>query len=185
MTHEHGTYLGGIRDLAELRNRCRMEGDCWVWGGGLSRGKPSINLSLPDGTRTSKAGRRVGVLLAGIAMKPGQVVWQSPKCDEHLCVNPAHAAIGTRSGALLEHERRYGWKKAVHHARAGARIVALCAKVTPEQVAEIVASTEKRTVIAKKYGICVAQVYNIRSGKAWRGPIAAVNNSVFSWRGAA
>ena len=185
MTHEHGTYLGGIRDLAELRNRCRMEGDCWVWGGGLSRGKPSINLSLPDGTRTSKAGRRVGVLLSGVTIKPGHVVWQSPKCDEHLCVNPAHAAIGTRSGALLEHERRYGWKKAVHHARAGARLVALCAKVTPDQVEEIIVSTEKRTVIAKKYGICVAQVYNIRSRKAWRGPIAAVNNSVFSWRGAA
>ena len=185
MTHKHGTRLNGIRTLADLRNRCAIDGYCWVWGGGLSNGKPSVNITEPDGKMSAQGGRRVGVLLSGIPIKPGNVVWQSPQCSENRCVNPAHAEIGTRSEALLEHERREGWSKHANRAKAGARLVALIAKITAEQAAEIRVSELPRKALAEKYGLCLSQVYNIRNGTCWRGPIAAVNNSVFSWRGAA
>ena len=120
-----------------------------------------------------------------MTIKPGDVVWQSPKCFEHLCVNPAHAEIGTRSELLLEHERRYGWTMRTARIKAGAVLTAKIAKITAEQAEEIRASDEPRKAIAAKYGLCLSQVYNIRKGSSWRGTIAAVNSSVVSWRGAA
>ena len=98
---------------------------------------------------------------------------------------PAHAVIGTRTGAMTEHERCAGWRKFASRAKSGARMGALSAKVTLEQVAEIRASSETCAVISKKYGICANHVGVIRRYEAWRGPIAATNNSVFAWRGAA
>ena len=185
MTHKQGTHLGGIRTLADLKCRCNIDGDCWLWTGGLSHGKPSLWFMSHSGRYAMRSGRRVAVVLSGVPMEPGQVVWQAPKCFEHLCVNPAHAVFGTRSEALLEHERRDGWRKVLVYAKAAARILAVVAKVNPEQVIEIRNSNETRKAISEKYGISRSQVDNILNGKAWRGSAAAKNNSVFSWRGAA
>ena len=154
-------------------------------GRGLSEGRPSVSITSDNGKGPSQGGRRAGVLLSGVTIKPGDVVWQSPKCFEPLCVNPAHAEIGSRSELLLEHERRNGWKMRTARIKAGAVLTAKIAKITAEQAQEIRASDEPRKAIAEKYGLCLSQVYNIRNGSAWRGPVAAVNSSVFSWRGAA
>ena len=185
MAHKYGNQINGIRTLEDLRQRCRIDGDCWIWGLGLSQGKPSVIITGDNGKGHSQSGRRASVLLSGETIKPGYVVWQSPKCFEHLCVNPAHSQIGTLSGLRCEHERRKGWSKKAIHAKAGARLVALNSKITAEQAAEIRVSILTRKKISEKYGICLSQVYYIRNWTYWRGPAAAVNSSVFSWRGAA
>ena len=185
MAHKPGSYFGGIYTLADLRCRCNIDGDCWIWGGGLSEGRPTVKLLNALGKSTARMGRRVSVLLSGVTIEPGQVVWQSPQCSENLCVNPAHAAVGTRRAMLLEYERRNGWSMSGIRAISGARLVAQNSKITAEQAAEIRISNDPHKVISAKYGICLSQIYNIRTGLSWRGPAAAVNSSVFSWRGAA
>ena len=184
MTHKHGTKLNGIRTLADLRNRCAIDGDCGIWGGGLSEGRPTVKLSNALGKSTARMGRRVSLLLSGVRLNAGHVVWQSPQCSEYLCVNPAHSAVGTRGAMLIEYERRHGWTMCGIRAVAGARLVAQNSKITAEQAQEIRVSKDPHKVISEKYGICLSQIYNIRTGLCWRGPVSVVNNSVFSWRGA-
>ena len=41
-------------------------------------------------------------------------------------------------------------------------------RLTREQVHEIITSTEKPTIIAKKFGITYGHVWNIRTGRAWK-----------------
>ena len=124
---------------------------------------PAIAIIGPKGNRISLTGRRVGVLLSGVTIKSKQVVWQSHKCPSHLCVNPEHSEVGTRSGALLAFERRDGWSKRGSRAKAALNLVARSKKVTADQVAEIRASDEPHKVISEKYGICLSQIYKIRT----------------------
>ena len=59
MTHKQGTHLGGIRTLADLKCRCNIDGDCWLWAGGLSHGKPSLWFMNHSGRYAMRSGRRV------------------------------------------------------------------------------------------------------------------------------
>lgn len=186
MSHKHGAYLGGIRSIKCLKDRCRIVDDCWVWSGGLSNGRPAINM-LIDGKRRAITGRRAALALSGVNLKPGQVAYRAEVCEQANCCNPAHSKVGTLADACRAAEKRDGWKLTPARAKKAAEFGRAKAKITADQAREIRESDEPRKVLADRYGICVSQVWNIRNGECWRtdGRDQAKNSSVFNWRPAA
>lgn len=114
---------------------------CWVWRLAKSRSGYGV---VWTGTRTARAHRvyyekQYGSVPAGTEL--------GHRCRVPGCVNPEHL-------------------EAVSHAencRRGRR-----AKLTHTQVAEIRASRERESVIARKFGISQSQVSRIRRRLCWR-----------------
>lgn len=78
-------------------------------------------------------------------------------CDNKLCVNPAHLWLGTP-------------KENTGDGIAKGRIKRIISsKLTPDQVLEIHASTERGYLLARKYGCSQSIVSQIRYGVRWEG----------------
>ena len=184
---KEGQYLGGVRDLEDLRQRCRMkECGCWEWAYSTSsNGRPSISMVI-NGKRTNMNGRRAALTLARPTPIPkDKVAVATDDCPNGLCVNPAHCKLVT-----LSELRQRTAKKATPELRAawvknGLSQIGRLAKLTPEQVQEIRASKLTPKEIAEKYGTCFSNVHRILSGTAWRNAGAMNESSVFTWRPAA
>lgn len=113
----------GIRSLQELKDRCVVneETGCWMWSGAktMSRGRKSSGIrfetpvcAVPLGMmgndkHTTIPALRFAWHLAGGELKPRQIVYRA-LCNEPNCVNPDHAAQGTRKavGKLVSQSGR-------------------------------------------------------------------------------
>lgn len=87
------------------------------------------------------------------------------KCDNAACVRPDHLFLGTQEDNLSDMTakgRRYiPSSKGENNGRA---------KLTTRQVTEIrerLAGGERRSVLAKHYGVCLSSINNIVWGKTW------------------
>lgn len=185
MPNVKGTYLGGVRDLQGLKNRCRVhDGDsgCWVWMGGCSHGAPSVNLILPGGKRASVNGRRAALYLkSGKWPEKIMVAVATSECDESMCCNPKHAKLITRGelNAINAKSPKFRLKMMMH----GMKNRPAMAKITIEQVREIRASNDPTKVVAALYGISESNVSMIRRNITWRDDIGhgvVVGSSVFN-----
>lgn len=185
---KEGTYLGGIRTIADLRDRCRITAcGCWEWAYSCSsNGRPSVSM-LIDGKRTNMNGRRAALTLATGKVPQRQYLAIPKDCDNRLCVNPDHARLA-RTGELRRDmaknataAMRAAWTK--NGRNQGHRL----AKLTPEQVKAIKNSDKSAKELAQEYGMSVSNMHRIRSGRSWReaGSGLAANSSVFNWRPAA
>lgn len=186
---KEGTYLGGIRTVADLRDRCRIkECGCWEWAYSCSsNGRPSVSM-LVDGKRSNMNGRRAAITLANGKVPPKQYLAIATKgCENKLCVNPDHCRLARIGEMRKEMARnataamRAAWTK--NGRNQGHRL----AKLTIEQVQAIKNSDKSAKELAAEYGISVSNMHRIRAGKAWRdaGSGLAANSSVFNWRPAA
>jgi hypothetical protein len=88
------------------------------------------------------------------------------KCDNPACVRPDHLFLGTQRENLVdmtEKGRRYiPFSEGERNGRA---------KLTAQQVVEIrhrIAGGERRSAMAKIYGVCLSSINNIVWGKTWR-----------------
>ena len=122
------------------------ENGCWVWSGGKSGGYGIIR----------HCGNVKGVhhlywLLSGRTIPEGLVLLHGHNCSK-ACYNPEHLHPGGhRENALDKH-----------------RDGTMYCKLTPEQVVEIRARTDKnQTELAKEYGVTPHQVSKIISRKGW------------------
>lgn len=193
MPNKKGQKIGGVHELEDIRLRCVMCDGCWIWKGALSTrknegGRPSVSIVV-DGKRQSMQGRRAALLMAGVKLKPGYVVVANKKCQDPLCVNPAHAEAISSS----EHRTRIAlassWKTHKDKVIRGRKRREALAKLSPDQVAEIKARpTERSDALAAEFGVSRNAINDIRSGRSWRdigGPATVANASVFAWRPAA
>lgn len=186
MSHEVGTYLGGIRHLGDLKERCFVEREsgCWIWRGGMSHGYPSVGLCLGAGERSpAMRGQRAAQLLAGVEMSPKQIA-HPYKCRNPLCVNPEHGGVKTRKqhGAWM---RAKGLCKiSVAHVAATIKRNKERAKVTPEMVEVMLSSDASCVELGRRFGVSASSVSNYRRGINGGGK-AFHAASVFSWRPAA
>lgn len=182
--HEVGTYLGGIRTVEDIRQRCRMDPEtgCWHWGMSMSRGRPRVRFVGPDGQSKSMNGRRAVVTLRdGAYPHPRKCVFEAAGCWSDDCVNPDHSRIGT----TREHKR---WLMASGKlllspsARAAMREAARTkrSKLTVQQVLEIRASSELQRVLAERYGVTKSCIGGIKRGVSWSDHIQEA--SVFTFR---
>ena len=105
MTEPKSRKGNGVKNLADLRSRCRIDAitDCWNW---------SLCVSLPRGTLTPVTYIAAGILdndkarvmtavraawqLAGNSLRQDQFVYRY-ECKARLCINPAHCRVGTRT----------------------------------------------------------------------------------------
>lgn len=149
-------------DLKHIQDRCREDGDCWIWRMAItSNGTPTIHVGdRLIGTRRVVAG------LMGLNID-GKVV--TTTCGDSRCVCPDHILVATkrrmaeliveRTGHPYRLERR---KKISDSARA--RI----GKLTPELAQEIRESSETLKVISERMGVAKGTAQRVRAGQAWK-----------------
>lgn len=100
MPHAHGTHLGGVRTLEELRLRCvcRPGSDCWEFRDARGR-VPDPRKATPQIWLVA-ARKRVPVTVAAWTLagrdRPEQGLRIGRTCDSRHCANPAHLAAMTQ-----------------------------------------------------------------------------------------
>lgn len=186
MAFEHGKYLGGIRTLEHLKDRCYVDPDtaCWHWKGALSDGYPHVWMTCPEtGKQGSRSGTRAALLLSGRPIPKGHIAYR--RCDHLDCVNPAHISTGTKKewGKWVQKTgKQKGNLQRTAANTANARRTR--AKLSVEIVREIRSSNESGVALAARLGVCSQTISRVRTGRAWVDQVAT-NASVFSWRPAA
>jgi len=189
MTIKKGAYLGGIRDLEDLRQRCRIDAEtgCWVWGLSASHGSPSVVLLMPNGKHVAHRGRRASALLANQFNLPsGAWVSAAKGCAHKDCVNPAHLKVAQPSAFLAERGKANAADPVIRAkmvANGRTQAARNFAKINREIADEIRRNPAPATEMAKLYGLNVSNIFAIRAGKSWADE--APNASVFTWRPAA
>jgi hypothetical protein len=160
MPHEIGTYLGGIRCLEDLRQRCVMDGDCW-------RCKPRVVWIFQRGGMTAK---RAAWMLSGGRVRPG---WATTEvCGTARCVNPPHLvhrprAVVVRTQAAQGRARTD--RKALANKLAGAKR----SRISPEVWRWAMESPQSAMLVAHALDISVSHVSakraaaRARNGVAW------------------
>lgn len=181
MSHRDGVYLGRCIDLEGIKARCSIDGECWIWKGALSHGKPNVQIVM-DGKRWATSAKRVATIFAGRNAHKRFAVAKDSCPNPQLCVNPDHQKLITINQLRQNHKpnpvttakrRTVGMKCAL----------ARFAKITPEQAEEIRRrADEGRKKLAEEYGLTTQAVRDIILGKSWK--TAAPGRSVFEWRGA-
>lgn len=147
---------------------------CWNWIGGKDRkgyGKFSIGSSRrPDGTRRNSmvtATRAAYELFIGPIPRShghhGTCVLH--RCDNPSCVNPAHLFLGSNADNVHDMDRK--GRRVNAQAKGNDHAMA---KLNSQQVDSIVAMVKKRIPqvrIAKEFGVCLATVNHIATGRLW------------------
>jgi hypothetical protein len=185
MPHAPGTYLGGIRTLEDLRQRCVIDAEtgCWHWRMAITQGAPRVHLQHPqDGCKVTMRGRRAALLLAtGRDLPRGHSAYARPCCKADDCVNPAHSRTGTRQqhGEWL---RKTGKVKNLLSKSLASRRMwdQRGRKVTPAMRDEILHSTETWQALADRLGVSKFVIYQVRNGRTHLGVLPGA--SVFNWR---
>ena len=83
-------------------------------------------------------------------------------CDNPPCVRPDHLFEGSHADNMRDAASKgkiIGFQKGVAHPWAR--------KLTPEQVEEIRSSTDKRAVLAERYGVHWVTISRVKNGRAW------------------
>jgi hypothetical protein len=181
-----GDYLGGIRTVEDLRQRCRIdsETDCWHWSLAMVQGAPTVHFVAPDtGARTKMRGRRAALYLStGQDIPAGHVAFARLKCRSADCVNPAHCTSGDRHhhGAWITAAGVHQWPDAKAKRSAASRKAwdKRGRKITQEQAHLIRTSDEDTHSLAKQLGRSQFAVWSVRAGKTHREHLAQA--SVFT-----
>lgn len=172
MSHPFGTYLGGIRTITDLRDRCRVDEHtgCWHWGLVVSQGSPRVHFVAPDtGKRITTRGRRAALYLKrGRDLRDGMRAIPAAGCKSDDCCNPAHARAA--STADVGRYMKQSGKSKTMRKKIAARQVARTtrAKLDPEKAREIRASSETTTALAKRYNVSQYAAWAAKTGKTWR-----------------
>lgn len=135
---------------------------CWLWTGAVRgpKGHQYGHIRLGGIDQPITAAHRVSWELAnGRRPCTDEVVMH--KCDNPLCVNPDHLALGT-----LSDNTRDSVTKGRFNRPSGERHVN--AKLTDVSVRDIRTRRHSAKYYASKYGVNEITVYNVMSGVAWK-----------------
>jgi hypothetical protein len=165
-----GVNLGGVHTLADIKARCEEVGECWEWQAGTqNQGRTPF---VKYGNRTITTRRLAWIFSHG--KKPDGMLIMS-KCDNPLCVKPAHLVAMTKSEArammapkadsLLRRSRISASKRASSH-------------ITPEVAMQAQTMEGTSRTVAAALGISAATVTAIRRGdrrqvNIWSGLLGA------------
>jgi len=137
----------------------RSPDECWEWTAAQSNGYGRIYFSGKyDGAH------RVSLMLAGIDVPPDACVCH--KCDNKLCVNPAHLFVGTQSDNIKDmYEKGRGSFENQPRGESHGR-----SKLTEESVKRIRGCDGllTRDSIARMFGVSVPTVADIINRRKWK-----------------
>lgn len=186
---KQGAYLGSVRCLESLRERCVVDDITGCW-----------HLRSARGRDLSKRGGRYQPLKVHVHGRGGlparRVAWEfthdrapgpddivSNVCTSSDCISPKHLRLFT----LLEfglHLRKTGAAKTARKQAAIAKMSRARSntRLTEELAQWVRESDQKQHDVAHALGCSQQRVSDIRSGKSWKRP-AFVGSSVFAWAG--
>ena len=176
MAHAAGAYLGGVRTIACVRERCVLDGDCWHLR--TPRGRPMplgrVHRIWVHGRGSVSATRAVWELAHGKPMPGGRRAVRV--CGSYDCANPAHIRALSDSQAV----RLYVGKGHEMTPRRREHLQALQRSrrlFTPAQVLEMRMSSASAVALARKFGCSRSTVQAIRRGLTYKDPA----RSVWEW----
>lgn len=138
------------------------EGNCWLWTGSNTGGRPAINMKQEDGSWRNENVRKV---LFDELGKDTQGKYLIPQCGDKLCVNPSHIIMLTKR----EHLKRANAKiSTITRRLASANTLKQNHKVNQQIANEIRLSNLPRKELASIYGIARRTVDDICNGTTWR-----------------
>lgn len=182
MTHKKGAYLGGVREIEDLRIRCRIDPDtgCWHWGLGFSDSRPRVRIKVGE-SEFSMNGRRAGLVLRDGANQPsGILAIPHPWCKASDCVNPAHSRWSSKAD-LGAQQRKRGTLVGIPSKMAANRRTAMARRVlTEEQVKMILNCNTPGTHLAREIGCSQQLISEVRRGNRYLTHMKRA--SVFTWR---
>lgn len=157
-----------IDTTEKLRERCRIDGDHWLWRGAQTGGFPQIwapDYTNKDGRPNKQHGRRAAWHLKHrVTVPSGWRVYGT--CEEKMCVNPAHAVArhpGEQGKRLAATGKLKGQIDRIMAGRAHGRKTS---KLTREQIEMVLSSPKSGHQLAKELGINRTTVHRLRTGKA-------------------
>lgn len=128
-------------------NKIAITDGCWLWTAGTVDGYGVIW----DGKKMARANRVSYQFFNGNLDDKKMVLH---KCNNRLCVNPAHLVLGTHEDNMRDLARS-GVKKGQ------------TSKLTPDQVKKIKTSRDAGVELAKRYGVAPQTICNIKKGRNW------------------
>jgi hypothetical protein len=178
-----GQWLGGIRNIADVKARCKVdyETDCWHWNGAKTGGKyPKISMKL-NGHTQAFTGVKTSMLLIGKDVPEGMTVFHY-KCNSIDCLNPDHLKIGTFKDKWA-HIKEAGYLRG-DPARAAANKAISMKRCKVAAHMDLILNSDKNSVeLGKELGIHPSTIRAARSRGVGSAQVA--NASIFTWRPAA
>jgi hypothetical protein len=80
-------------------------------------------------------------------------------CDNPLCFNPSHLSVGTRADNMKDRDAKNRQSKGETHGTA---------KLTEDEVREILKDSRSQKEIAEEYGVSQPTICNIKARRRWR-----------------
>lgn len=139
-------------DLTRFWSKVDKSGECWLWMAYLNW--DGYGQSYID--RIPFKAHRISYAIAN--GDPGELN-VNHTCDTPACVNPAHLWAGTQQEGMDDKVAKDRQDKGETHGSA---------KLTEEQVREILASDESQYTLANRYGVAHNTIWSIKCGRTWK-----------------
>ena len=140
---------------------------CWMWTGTVSTSRHgeqfdhgTLNMKREDGQWIPEPAYRVAWRLYVGEIPAGMCVCH--KCDNRMCVNPAHLFVGTHRDNSLDMTRK--GRHPVFRIGSSHRF----AKLNEEKVRAILASDETLNELAERFGVSIGAIGHVRKRRTWR-----------------
>jgi len=129
---------------------------CWIWIASTINGYGCIG----DGNGKVVRAHQISWRLHCGLIPPGLCVLH--RCDNPLCVNPHHLFLGTKKDNSDDMIAKGRDRKVGQPGESNGM-----ARLTAQAVAQIRASDERMTTLAKRFGVTYGHIWQIRRGCRW------------------
>lgn len=161
--------VGEIQDRFWSRVDIGGADACWNWVGTMHGSGYGVISGKLYGAHVGKllSHRAAWIMANGPipdAVEAGYHGWVvMHTCDNRKCVNPAHLRLGRQADNVADMDKK---ERRITVVKSGSKHAR--SKLTPEQVAEILASNEEHKVLAERFGVSIGPIKCVRLGKSYR-----------------